>query len=152
MTVAIGAPAPQFELYDQDLSLISVESLQGSKALVVFIPFPFTGICDGETCLIRDNLAGLSDLGAGAVIVTTHAVSTNKHWAEENGFDFPVLSDYWPHGEVARAYGTFSEKGGVAYRSTFVLDETGVVRDIVATDSIGTAREFDAYLGALASF
>ncbi len=152
MAVAVGSPAPQFELYDQDRNLVSDASFRGRKALVVFIPFPFTGICDGESCLIRDNLAGLSDLGAGAVIITTHAVSTNKHWAEENSFDFPVLSDYWPHGEVAREYGTFSEKGGVAYRSTFVLDETGVVRDIIATDSIGVAREFEAYTAALAGF
>jgi alkyl hydroperoxide reductase subunit AhpC len=62
-----------------------------------------------------------------------------------------VLADYWPHGEVARAYGTFSERGGVAYRSTFVLDEVGNVRDIVASDSIGTARDFDAYTRALAA-
>jgi peroxiredoxin len=151
MAVSIGSPAPPFELYDQDLNLVSIESLHGRKGLLVFIPSPFTGICDGETCMIRDNLTGLSELGAGVVIITTHAVPTNKHWAEENGFDFPVLSDYWPHGEVARAYGTFSERGGVAYRSTYVLDEAGVVRDVVATESIGIGREFEAYVKALAA-
>ena len=85
-------------------------------------------------------------------MITTHAVPTNHRWAEENGFRFPVLSDYWPHGEVARAYGTFSERGGVAYRSTFVLDAAGVVRDVVRTESMGIAREFEAYTAALAAF
>lgn len=152
ITVTIGEPAPPFELYDQNLNLVALESLAGAKALVVFIPSPFTATCDAESCTIRDNLGSLSTLGAGVVVITTHAVTTNARWADENGFDFPVLSDYWPHGEVARTYETFSEKGGVAYRSTFVLDEQGVVRDKVATSSIGLAREFDAYTAALAAF
>jgi len=152
MTVEIGSPAPSFELFDQDRNLVSLESLRGNKGLIVFMPFPFTGICDGESCLIRDRLASLNDVGAEVVVITTHAVPTNKHWAEENGFEFPVLSDYWPHGEVARAYGTFSERGGVAYRSTFVVDGDGLLREKIASDSLGTPREFEAYTSALTAF
>ena len=119
------------------------------KSLVVFIPFPFTGICDGEVCAIRDDLASLSDLDARVIVITCHARPTNAKWATENGMDFPVLSDFWPHGEVARAYGVFDERVGVANRTTFVLDAEGVVRDVVSSDSLGTAREHDAYAAAL---
>ena len=63
--------------------------------------------------------------------------------------EFPVLSDFWPHGDVARAYGVFDERVGVANRTTFVLDAEGIVREIIASDSLGTAREHDAYATAL---
>jgi len=148
--VALGKPAPAFELRDQDKNLFSSDSLKGSKALVVFIPFPFTGICDDETCAIRDNLAALNELDAKVVIITVHAVPVAKKWADENGFEFPVLSDYWPHGETAKAYGAFNDTVGAANRYTFVLDADGVVRDVINTESLGSHREFSAYTEALA--
>jgi peroxiredoxin len=148
--MTVDTAAPSFELPDQDKNLVTSESLQGSKALIVFIPFPFTGICDGEACALRDGLAQLSELDAKVVVITVHAVSVTKKWADENGFEFPVLSDYWPHGEVAKAYGAFNEDRGCANRYTFVLDADGIVRQVINTETLGAAREFDAYLEALA--
>jgi peroxiredoxin (alkyl hydroperoxide reductase subunit C) len=148
--VTIGSPAPSFELIDQNKNSVSSESLKGSKSLVVFIPFPFTGICDNETCAIRDNLAQLNELDANVVIISVHAVPMLKKWSDENGFDFPVLSDYWPHGETAKAYGAFNETVGAANRYTFVLDTDGVVREVINTEALGIAREFDSYVEALA--
>ncbi|MCP4964476.1 MAG: redoxin domain-containing protein [bacterium] len=148
--MTIGSPAPAFELYDQNREVVSLESLKGSKALLVFIPFPFTGICDSETCAIRDHLSKLNDMDAKVVIITVHAVPVTIKWAAENGFEFPVLSDYWPHGEVAKAYGAFNEKMGAANRYSFVLDAKGVVREVINTDALGIHREFDSYTEALA--
>ncbi|MCP4308273.1 MAG: redoxin domain-containing protein [bacterium] len=148
--MTIGSPAPAFELYDQNREAVSLESLKGSKALLVFIPFPFTGICDSETCAIRDHLSKLNDMDAKVVIITVHAVPVTIKWAAENGFEFPVLSDYWPHGEVAKAYGAFNEKMGAANRYSFVLDAKGVVREVINTDALGIHREFDSYTEALA--
>lgn len=150
MDIAIGHPAPDFTLPDQNGDAVSLTDLAGQKALLVFIPFPFTSICDGEVCAIRDDIADLHDLDARAVVITCHARPTNARWATEHGLDYPVLSDFWPHGAVASAYGVFNDKVGVAMRSTFVLDEAGVIRDIIATDSLGTAREHDAYAKSLA--
>lgn len=146
----IGSPAPSFELRDQNKELVSSESLTGSKALVVFIPFPFTGNCDNETCEIRDHLSRLNDMAAKVVIITDHAIPVNKKWSDENGFEFPVLADYWPHGEVTKAYGAFNETVGAANRYTFVLDAEGIVREVINTDSLGDVREFDSYIEALA--
>ena len=151
MTASIGQRAPDFTLPDQHGEGVSLSALEGSKTLVVFIPFPFTSVCDGEVCAIRDGIADLRDLDANTVVITCHARPTNARWANEHGLAYPVLSDFWPHGEVSRAYGVFNEKLGVAMRSTFVIDEAGVVRDIIATDSLGTAREHDAYARALAA-
>ena len=150
MTATIGQPAPDFSLPDQAGNPVALADLAGSKCLIVFMPSPFTGICDGEVCAIRDDAAALDGLDARVVVITCHARPTNARWAEEHGIKFPVLSDFWPHGSVSTAYGTFNEERGVANRTTFVLDSEGVVREIVASDSLRTARQHDAYAKALA--
>lgn len=149
MSAIVDSPAPGFSLTDQNKNTVTLDDLKGKKSLVVFIPFPFTGICDDESCAIRDNLAALNDLDANVVVITCHAVPVTKKWSDENGFTFPVLSDFWPHGVVATAYGAFNESVGGANRMTFVLDEDGIVRSIIDSGSLGTAREFNAYVTAL---
>jgi peroxiredoxin len=149
MSVTVGSPAPSFTLVDQDKNTVALEDLKGKKSLIVFIPFPFTGICDDESCAIRDQLATLNDLEANVAVITCHAVPVTKKWSDENGFAFPVLSDFWPHGVVATQYGAFNEAVGGANRMTFVLDADGIIRSIVDSGSLGTAREFEAYVNAL---
>jgi len=134
---------------DKDRNVVSLDDFSGKKTVVVFIPFPFTGICDSEVCAIRDSLTSLNDLDAAVVVITSHAVPVVKKWSDENGFTFPVLSDFWPHGTVATEYGAFNDAVGVANRMSFVLDAGGVVRTIVDSGSLGTAREFAAYTEAL---
>ena len=151
MTARIGAPAPDFTLRDTARSEVSLTDFRGKKTLVVFIPFPFTRTCEAELCTLRDNLASLAELDAAVVVVTTHAPPTNRAWAEQQGFEFPILADYWPHGAVAQAYGCFNEMVGAAQRATFVLDEDGVVRDIITSDSPGSPREYIEYTQALAA-
>lgn len=151
MTASIGQTAPDFDLLSQERENVTLDSLKGHKSLIVFIPFPFTGICTSEACMLRDQTAALNDLDAKVVVITVHSIPTNKTWADTNDLNFPVLSDFWPHGKVAHAYGTFNEKMGVANRFTFVLDEDAVIRDVINTDSLGTAREFELYTEALAA-
>jgi peroxiredoxin (alkyl hydroperoxide reductase subunit C) len=73
-----------------------------------------------------------------------------QKWAGEEGYNFPLLSDFWPHGAVAREYGVFNEDLGCATRGTFVIDTDGTVVDEFHTDSLGTAREASRYEEALA--
>ncbi len=149
MPIEIGQPAPDFELRNVDGQTMSLADLAGRKSLIVFIPFPFTGTCEGELCTIRDRMAELNEIDAKVVAITTDTLFSNKVWSDQNGFEFPVLSDFWPHGAVTDAYGTFDPKVGAANRSTFVLDEAGVVRAVVATESRRFARDYDDYLAAL---
>jgi peroxiredoxin len=151
MSVTTGMPAPNFELVDQTRTKRTLEDFKGKKTLIVFIPFAFSGTCEGELCYIRDHRAKLNELDANVVAISVDHYFSNKRWAEDNGFDFPLLSDYWPHGDVAKAYGAFNERSGSANRYTFVLDEDGVVRDVINTEEIGVAREFEAYTEALAA-
>jgi peroxiredoxin (alkyl hydroperoxide reductase subunit C) len=151
MPLSIGTPAPDFSLFDQNREEVSLGDLKGSKALIVFIPFPFTGHCDNEGCQLRDGLAELAEVDAKVVVITAHAVPTNAKWAAENGFTFPVLANFWPHGDVIKAYDAFNEVLGSANRVTYVLDGDGVIRDVIATDSLGTPREYELYSEALAA-
>lgn len=151
MTAAVGSPAPAFTLKDTERNDVSLDDFKGKKTLVVFIPFPFTARCEFELCTIRDNLAHLGDLDANVVAITCDTLHANRVWSEQQGFGFPLLSDFWPHGEVCRAYGAFNEATGSANRITFVLDEDGVVKEIIDSGSLGVAREFDRYTEALAT-
>jgi peroxiredoxin len=151
MPLAIGTKAPDFTLYDQNKEQVSLSDLVGHNSLIVFIPFPFTGHCDNEGCAIRDGLGGLESIDAKVVVITDHAVPVNAKWAADNGFDFPVLSDFWPHGEATRAYGAFNDILGAANRVTYVLDADGVIRNVIATESLGIPREYELYGQALAA-
>jgi peroxiredoxin (alkyl hydroperoxide reductase subunit C) len=152
MSVTLGDRAPDFELLDQDANEVTRASLEGRKTLIVFIPFPFTGLCEAELCAIRDNLARLNSLDANVVAISCDTRFVHKKWAEEQGFGFPVLSDFWPHGATAQAYGAFNEEKGSANRISYVLDQTGIVREIIDSGSLGVARELEAYMEALARF
>jgi len=149
--IEIGQQAPAFTLRNIDKSEVSLDDFKGHKTLLVFIPFPFTGNCEAELCTIRDNLAMLNDLDANVVVVTTTPIPSNAKWAQDNGFEFPILSDFWPHGEVCMTYGTFNDKVGAANRVTFVLDAEGVVTDVISSEDLKTIREFDLYTEALSA-
>ena len=152
MSVSVGSPAPEFALPDTEGTIFTQEHLRGGTTLLVFIPFPWTGICDGEACTLRDHFADLNSLDANVVVISCYPRPAIKKWAQENRFRFPVLSDFWPHGEVTRRYGVFDEKTGSARRSTFVLDTEGIVREVVASEALGTPREYAAYVEALGRF
>jgi peroxiredoxin len=151
MPLPIGTQAPDFTLYDQNKTAVSLSDLAGHKSLIVFIPFPFTGHCDNEGCAIRDGLGGLESIDAKVVVITDHAVPVNAKWAADNAFDFPVLSDFWPHGNATRAYGAFNDTLGAANRVTYVIDAEGIIRDVVATESLSIPREYELYGKALAT-
>ena len=121
MSLSVGDTAPDFSLPDQDKQVVSLAELRGAPVLVVFYPFAFSGICTGELCQLRDELAVYTDAGVRVVAVSTDPTFTLKAWREQQGFEFPLLSDFWPHGATAQAYGVFNDKAGMALRGTPVL-------------------------------
>ena len=127
MSISVGDTAPEFSLPDQDRQVVSLAELRGAPVLVVFYPFAFSGICTGELCQLRDELATYTDAGVRVVAVSTDPVFSLKAFKAQEGFDFPLLSDFWPHGATAQAYGVFNDKAGMALRGTFLLDAEGTV-------------------------
>lgn len=151
MSVEIGQQAPDFELKDQDSNLVSLTGLRGEKAVaLVFYPFTFTGVCEGELCQLRDDISDFDTAGVQVLAVSCDSRFAQKQWAEQKGYTFPVLSDFWPHGEVAKAYGVFNDALGCANRGTFLISKVGVIVDAFATDNLGTPRERSRYEEAVA--
>ncbi len=151
MVAQVGQPAPDFTLLDQTRTPVSLSELKGKKTLIVFFPFAFSGVCQGELCTIRDNMAALNSVDANVVAISVDSHHANREWSAREGFEFKLLSDFWPHGAVAQAFGCFNDQVGCAMRATYVLDEQGIVRAIISTESIGQAREFGSYQEALAA-
>ena len=149
MTLSVGDAAPDFSLPDQDKQVVSLADLRGTPVLVVFYPFAFSGICTGELCQLRDELSTYTDAGVKVVAVSTDPTFTLKAWREQQGFDFPLLSDFWPHGAVAQQYGVFNEKAGMAVRGTFLIDADGAVA-FTEVNGPGDAREQSGWKDAVA--
>ena len=148
--VAVGDPAPEFELRDQHAQTHRLSGYRGEKNLVVvFYPFAFTGVCTGEMCAIRDELTSLQSGGTVVYAISCDTVASLRVFAEREGFTHSLLSDFWPHGAVASAYGVFNDVLGAAERGTFLVDKDGVVRWTVRT-ALGEARDLAAYQKALA--
>ena len=150
MTLAIGSPAPDFTLKDQHGQDVSLSDFRGEKyVVIVFYPFAFSRVCTGELCELRDNLAYFADDHTALVAVSCDHMFSQRAFAEHDGITFPLLSDFWPHGAVSRAFGIFNEKAGCSGRATFIVDRDGILRWQVENE-IPQARDIDDYRKILA--
>lgn len=125
----IGRPAPDFTLRDQFGQDVTLSAFRGSKAVaLIFYPFAFSGVCTGEMTGVRDRLADLLTFDTEVLAISCDPVYSLRQFADADGLNFPLLSDFWPHGAVASAYEVFDEQKGCALRSTYVVDKQGVLR------------------------
>ncbi len=151
MPLEVGTEAPDFTLKDQNNQEVSLSSFRGSKnVLLVFYPLAFTGTCQGELCQVRDDLPTFENDDTAVLAISVGSAPTHKVWAAEQGYTFPLLADFWPHGAVARAYGVFNEDRGLAVRGTFIVDKQGKVAYKVV-NAIPDARDPEEYRKVLAS-
>ncbi|MDQ0923058.1 peroxiredoxin [Pseudarthrobacter sp. W1I19] len=146
---AVGGQAPDFELANQYGEPVRLSSLRGGNVVLVFYPFAFSGICTGELCEIRDNLAIFEAADATVLAVSVDSKFSLRAYAAQERYTFDLLADFWPHGEVARAYGVFDADSGMAQRGTFIIDAAGTIRYSVVNPR-GQARDFQEYRAALA--
>ncbi|MCG3756535.1 MULTISPECIES: peroxiredoxin [unclassified Amycolatopsis] len=141
MAVEVGSQAPDFTLNDYNKQPVTLSQFKGDKpVLLVFYPFAFSGICTGELCQLRDEFGDYDGKGVQVLGVSVDTPFSLKAWAEVEGYQFPLLSDFWPHGEVAQKYGVFNDQAGLAVRGTFLIDTEGVVR-FAEVNAPGEARD-----------
>jgi mycoredoxin-dependent peroxiredoxin len=149
--LAVGTPAPEFALRDQNQQQISLSDYRDAKdVLLVFFPLAFTGICQGELDRIRDRLPDFENDAVQTLAISVGPPPTHKIWATQNGYMFPVLSDFWPHGAVSQAYGVFNDNAGFSNRGTFVVDRFGVIR-FAEMKQPGEQRDQNVWTDALAA-
>lgn len=150
MALAVGTQAPDFTLSDQSGEELTLSELvaDGPVALV-FFPLAFSGICQGELCELRDNISIFEDAKVRLIGISVDSVWALKAWSEQEGYGFSILSDFWPHGAVARDYGVFIEERGIANRATVLIDRDRNVAAAFETEP-GQPRDLGAYREALA--
>jgi len=145
----LGGPAPDFTLRDQFGQEVTLSSYRGSKAVaLLFYPFAFSGVCTGEMAGIRDRLAEFLTFDTEVVGISCDPLYALRAFADADGLNFPLLSDFWPHGEVTRAYDVFDESRGCPRRSSYVVDKAGDVRWAVH-NAIADGRDLDEHLTQL---
>jgi peroxiredoxin len=129
MRPELGRQVPDFTLRDQHGQEVSLAAFRGEKAVVVmFYPYAFSRVCTGELCAVRDSLPTFESEDVQVLAVSCDPIFSLRVFAEQDALTFPLLSDFWPHGAVAAAYGVFNEGRGCADRSTFIVDKRGVLR------------------------
>jgi peroxiredoxin (alkyl hydroperoxide reductase subunit C) len=149
--LSVGDRAPGFSLKNQHGQQVALSDVLGKKnALLVFFPFAFSGICTGELGEIRDNLQDFQADDIEVFAISCDPMYAQRAWVDTEGYFFEVLSDFWPHGEVASAYGVFHEGMGAPIRGTFLIDRDGVIRWTLV-NSPGERRDFSGYREALAA-
>lgn len=147
----VGTTAPDFTLRDQNQQPITLSSFRGDKnVLLVFFPLAFTKICQGELDQLRDQLPRFDNDNSVALAISVGPPPTHKVWAAQSGFTFPVLSDFWPHGQVSQAFGVFNDRAGYPNRGTFAVDRSGIIR-FAEMKEPGEARDQQLWTDALAA-
>ena len=149
MTLGIGDAAPGFAARNQHGEPVTVSSLRGNPAVIIFYPWAFSSICRDELAAVRDDHESFLALGARVLAISCDAMFTLRAYADAEGIAFDLLSDHWPHGAIARAYGAFDEEAGCARRGTFLLDSSGVIK-WQQVNQINEPREITAMLAATA--
>ncbi len=149
-SLQVGDPAPVLVLPDQHRARYDITSYRDDKAvLLVFFPFAFSGVCTGELSGFRDRLGDFESDRVTLAAISCDPVYSQRAFADRDGLFFPLLSDYWPHGEVCTAYGVFDTENGAATRSSVLVDRDGVVRWSVHNE-LGTPRDLDEHAVAVA--
>jgi peroxiredoxin len=149
MTLELGMPAPDFALKDQHGQVVRLDDFGGERNLaLVFYPFAFSRICTRELGELRDNIAVFEDANVQLVGISCDPVHAQRAWAEQEKYEFPLLSDFWPHGQMARAYDVFDERVGFAVRGAFLRDSAGGLRWSMVNGP-GQPRPLSAYREAV---
>ncbi|MBL7825569.1 MAG: peroxiredoxin [Saprospiraceae bacterium] len=142
-----GDKAPDFALRATDKSLIKLSEQRGKNVVILFFPFAFTGVCTKELCYMRDSLAQYEKLDAQILAISVDSPYTLAKWKEEQGFNFPLLSDF--NKTVSKKYDSLYKEfamglKGVSKRSAFVVDKQGVIRYAEVLENAGEMPNFSA--------
>jgi peroxiredoxin len=148
--LTLGQHAPSFTARNQHGELVTTHGLRGSPAVIIFYPWAFSSICRDELAALRDDHESFVTLGSKVLAVSCDAMYSLRAYADTEGIPFDLLSDHWPHGAIAQAYGVFDELAGCARRGTFVLDSAGLIR-WQQINHINEPREITAVLAATAN-
>lgn len=145
MNIAVGQPAPDFVLYDTDKNKVSLADFRGKNVLLLFFPQAFTSTCTKELCAVRDDISRYSNVNAEVIGISVDSVFTLKKYKEEQGYNFPLLSDF--NKEVSEKYDSLYlewilDMKGVSKRSAFIIDKEGIIQYAEVLEKVGNIPNF----------
>lgn len=154
MAIQVGQQAPDFTLRDSDKQEVTLSNYKGKNVVILFFPLAFTGVCTAELCSIRDNMNAYNSLNAQVLAISVDSPFTLDKFKAEQGYNFPLLSDF--NKEASAAYDSIYESfamgmKGVSKRAAFVIDKDGVVQYAEVLEDAGKVPDFDAVQNTLKS-
>ena len=156
MAIQTQQQAPEIELFDSEMKPVKLSDFKGEKnVLILFFPMAFTGVCTKELCSVRDNIAQYNNANAQVLGISVDSVFTLAKFKEEQGYNFPLLSDFnkVASNEYGCIYESFTGMGmvGVSKRSAFIVDKDGIVQYAEVLESAGDEPNYDEINKALAT-
>jgi mycoredoxin-dependent peroxiredoxin len=139
--IETGSEAPDFDLQVDGSERVRLADFRGRNLLLVFHPFAFTAICEEEALDLQENMPSFESADTEVVLVSCDTAPARQAWKRKLGLTYTLASDFWPHGEAAKAYGVFDERKGAAVRGTFLIDKDGVVVWSLVNDADTRRRE-----------
>ena len=128
MAIETGSEAPDFDLEVTAAARVRLADFRGRRnVLLVFHPFAFTPVCEEEARDLQENLPSFESAETDVILVSCDSSAARQAWKEKLGLTYTLASDFWPHGDAAKAYGVFDEERGAPVRGTFLIDKSGVV-------------------------
>jgi peroxiredoxin len=123
-------PAIDFTLPDGESRPVKLSDYRGKNVVLAFYPADWSPVCTNELNLIQETLDEIHRHDAEVLGVSVDGHWSHRAWARAQHVTFPLLSDFWPHGEVAQRYGVFREQDGTSERALFFIDKEGTLRDL----------------------
>lgn len=148
MSIQLGDSVPQVSFVNTKQETVNTADLVGENFVIVFFPFAFSGICTAELCELRDNISQFEQAGVRVFGASNDPAFSLAAFKEKEGYQFELLSDFWPHGEASKAFGVFDEERGCAVRGSFLFDKEGKLR-WKQVNALGEARDLSGYLTAV---
>jgi peroxiredoxin len=123
-----GSHAPDFELPSTPDQTLSLGELRGQPVILAFYPEDWSPVCSDQLALYQELLPEFRRFNAELVGISVDGIWSHLAFAKDRNLHFPLLADFEPKGEVARAYGVYRAKEGTSERALYVIDDDGVVR------------------------
>ena len=128
MPIAVGQPAPDFTLQDQNQNSVKLSDLIGTRKIVLmFYPLDFSPICTNENICFVHDLKRFQTLDAQLLGISVDSVWAHKAFAEKLGISYPLLADFHPKGAVAEKYGIYNSERGISARAIVIIDKGGKI-------------------------
>jgi peroxiredoxin len=125
--IEAGTPAPDFKLRDQDGQEVSLADLKGQTGVLVFYPLDFSPVCTDQLSIYQELVQDFDQRGVKLYGVSVDSSFCHKAFQEKLNLSIPLLADFEPKGEIARAYGVYNDEYGCSQRALVMIGPDGVV-------------------------